>query len=358
MEMHDAYLAEPSGVLPVHNGNSYIEAHSLENSKNVSQNSYLHDFVLSSPQIKESQQFGLVGFMTKSALQDNGNIKLRPDDPPTTMSSTTGPEQGWWGWEPTDNYYFDAFGSNLPSYGIQQVEVIGHKIPSFWNFPDYYMNDAEYSYLLDGGASGSTPPPGSGNCFLSQVIDWAFIEAREGHNLDGNVPSKDGVPLGKSGVTIGSGFDIGQHSAQEIRDLNLGADLTARLLPFATLKGQLAVDKLSQVGLHITQSEEMLINAQVHSDKAVNLIVAYDNAVGYGAFYKLPGAAQTIIASVSFQYGSLAIATPNFWNDVIHKDWGAAIAELRNFGDDYGPRRNLEADYLQSALNNGKLPVC
>ena len=40
----------------------------------------------------------------------------------------------------------------------------------------------------------------------------------------------------KSGVTIATGFDLGQHNKQQIKNLKLPAALEAKLLPFALSK--------------------------------------------------------------------------------------------------------------------------
>ena len=85
-------------------------------------------------------------------------------------------------------------------------------------------------------------------------------------------------------------------------------------------------------------------------------MVLYDSAVGIaGAFYDLPGEAQTVIASVSFQYGNLAIKAPNFWHQVVEMNWSGAEANLRHFGDDFATRRNAEADMLKTARDAGRL---
>lgn len=64
-------------------------------------------------------------------------------------------------------------------------------------------------------------------------------------------------------------------------------------------------------------------------------------------FSRLPSEAQTVIASVSFQYGvNLDLRAPRFWRAVASQDWAAAVAELRRFGDAYPTRRRREADLL------------
>lgn len=156
-------------------------------------------------------------------------------------------------------------------------------------------------------------------------------------------------------MTIASGFDLGAHSAADLAKLSLGASMTDKLDDYLGLKGQAAVDRLTARPLTISSEEADLINATLHSHKLAPLVVAYDAVTGWGSFYNLPREAMTVLASVSFQYGDLAKATPNFWSQMTKMDWNGALANLRNFGDAYTTRRNLEADLLEQALSSGTL---
>jgi len=61
-------------------------------------------------------------------------------------------------------------------------------------------------------------------------------------------------------------------------------------------------------------------------------------------FDDLPAEAQTVIMSVSFQYGAnLSVATPKFWKAVLSQDWKEVSKLLKAFGDVYKTRRNKEA---------------
>ena len=63
-------------------------------------------------------------------------------------------------------------------------------------------------------------------------------------------------------------------------------------------------------------------------------------------FFDLPAQAQTVIASVAFQYGNLQHRTPTFWHAVTAQDWRAAVQCLMDFKDAYRTRRMHEADLL------------
>ena len=175
-------------------------------------------------------------------------------------------------------------------------------------------------------------------------IDWDFISAREGGQyLEGYVPDAEGS---KSGVSVATGFDIGQRNQTDLELLGLSAELVEKLAVYCELTGQEAVDLLAETPLTITEDEADQIDKASKSDAVADLEAAYDKASTV-TFRSLPGEAQTVIASVSFQYGSLKKKTPTFWGIVIIQDWAGAITELRDFGDSYPTRRGLEADLLE-----------
>ena len=228
-------------------------------------------------------------------------------------------------------------------------------IPGTSPYPDYGDYDSPYippdewdANYHDNGASQG----GGGDSSGGAEVDWSFIEELEGNRLDGYIPKDGNVILGNSGVTIASGLDLGQNSLAGLKELNLSKDLTDKLSPYLELKGTEAQAKLDSIPLNITATEALEINSAVHGKALNDLVVKYDSAVGAGEFYKLPTEAQTVIASVGFQYGNLATSAPKFWAEATSKDWSGAISELRDFGDVYNTRRSKEADLLQRYLNN------
>jgi len=176
-------------------------------------------------------------------------------------------------------------------------------------------------------------------------IDWKFISDKEGGSkTDGYVPNPEGS---KSGVTIATGFDLG---ARSIKDLEgLPASLKSKLAPFMGLQGVVAAEALkNRGGLVITQQEAGLIDKMSKGQALKKLKREWNKnaAIMKGkTFDELSGAQKTVAASVAFQYGSLSKA-PKFRNAAQSGDWDGAIGELRNFGDDYGSRRQSEADFL------------
>lgn len=182
---------------------------------------------------------------------------------------------------------------------------------------------------------------------MPDLIDYTFIAAREGsRKLEGYVPA---AKVSKSGVTIATGFDLGQRNRADLTALSLPMSLIDTLAPYLGIKGTDAEKLLKETPLKITLLEANTIDRAVKQKLVVTLTDRYDTADDNSrrtAFADLPAEAQTVIASVAFQYGNLATTAPRFWRAVCAQDWATAEKELRNFGDAYPSRRSLEAGLL------------
>jgi len=177
-------------------------------------------------------------------------------------------------------------------------------------------------------------------------INFGFISELEGGaTCIGYVPD---AKHSKSGVTVATGFDIGQRSSKDLHTL-LPNEIAAKLALFCQLKGLAAQDALTKAPLKITKHEAQVID-ECSKKHFVNLTQQRYNQRSKVPFEQLPEQAQTVIASVAFQYGSLAKRCPTFWGFVIDQNWLAMVDELRNFGDRYSSRRHKEADYF---INSG-----
>lgn len=186
-------------------------------------------------------------------------------------------------------------------------------------------------------------------------IDLAFLARLEGDTPEGYVPARRGVPIGQSGVTVGMGVDLGRRTAGDLGRLGLSAALINRLHPYLGKRRQAAQQALAAQPLRLSDDECRQLSLAVLGEFLGRLARRYDAAAPKDApsqpFAALPAAAQTVIASVAWQYGAdLARACPIFWSLVIRQNWAGAAAELENFGDDYGSRRRKEAKLLRTLL--------
>ena len=174
------------------------------------------------------------------------------------------------------------------------------------------------------------------------MIDYAFIAELEGNSTTGYVPNPE---TSISGVTIASGFDLGQRDDDEL-DKAFEPTLAVKLKPYTGMIKAEAVACLQANPLQVSEAEAETINRYAHSQAEQSIRNQWQNSDAINPFDALPDQCQTVVASVSFQYGNLASRTPNFWRQVTAEDWDGAEANLRNFGDAYGTRRNKEADLL------------
>ncbi len=176
------------------------------------------------------------------------------------------------------------------------------------------------------------------------MIQWNFIARQEGVRYVGYVPDPK---TSKSGVTVGCGVDIGHMTDDEFNALPVL--LQNKIEPYRHLVGRLAIQKINSSPLMLDTYEVNTLN-QIIFDKLSSELREDYNRAG-GAWDTLTDEQQTCIMSVAFQYGVLAAKTPKFWKDVVTHDWDSAIAELENFGDDYGSRRIQEANLLRGTLS-------
>ena len=189
-------------------------------------------------------------------------------------------------------------------------------------------------------------------------VDFAFISQLEGGQLlEGYVPDPGGS---QSGVTVATGFDLGSRNTQSLQNLGLPTPLVNKLAKYCGKTRFIAEQFLFRNPLTITAQEAALIDAASKSSAINALIGRYDRALparsSLPRFEQLPGEAQTVIASVAFQYGDLPSRTPKFWKTVTEQRWQAAVAELRDFGDSYQPRRLKEANLLSQVVSGSRPP--
>ena len=185
---------------------------------------------------------------------------------------------------------------------------------------------------------------------LYSNVDFDFIMAQEGFKKTAYVPrdKKDkSKALENSGVTIASGFDLGQRNIGDLKGLS--TSLVNKLSPYLGLKKQDAIDAIDAIKgtpLTITLAEANDINAFAKKTELDRLIKRWDSTSNT-KWDDLTKEQATAVASVGFQYGNLATETPRFWGFATDGDWDNVSKELRNFKDEYKSRRKREANYLE-----------
>lgn len=178
------------------------------------------------------------------------------------------------------------------------------------------------------------------------MIDWAFIASLEGADvLTGYVPN----PAGSlSGVTIATGVDLGHLGNGAF--LGLPEQVQALVTPYLGLFGAAAVKALQAKPLRITAAQARALDAAAEAAVLGPLKMRWAR-YAKTPFDALPGRAQTVLASVAYQYGAgLDQRCPRFWGCMTRQDWQSAISELHAFGDAYEARHLKEAAYLRPLL--------
>ncbi len=186
---------------------------------------------------------------------------------------------------------------------------------------------------------------------------FAYIAKLEGDQwLRGYVPfkGKTGIVAGQSGMTVASGFDLGQWSKDELKGLGLPSDVFAQVLPFSAplhfkklKKLQVAekVGKTAPVPVLGKPSAD-LCDGAVFDREMKRAIAKWDGnkSDNVPSFRKLPSAWQTVWLSF-FYYLDLV----NFVDLAVVGQWQAAIQALRT-GTTYKDRTTQEANLLPTKL--------
>lgn len=229
---------------------------------------------------------------------------------------------------------------------------------------------------------------------MKNMVDWSVIDKYEITTSFGYAIPNDE----KSGITIGSGFDLGQHSVQQIDALPISENLKVKLIPFAGLKGAAARNTLYKVpkdgafdprqplssqiqsparaivsnkqssahilksstsGLDLDPAEIVQLNDAVRSNKLNKIIQKYDLVAsrdGGIPFSTIPASCQTAITSFCWQYGEnintkdVGDRRRKYWDLIVKGDWTNTVEHIfsafmgvseKNFA-----RRRMEEIYL------------
>jgi len=175
-------------------------------------------------------------------------------------------------------------------------------------------------------------------------IDTRFIDKVEGPSLKAEVP---GPRSSQSGVTIGSGVDLGQMNVSEFNQLTISNALKAKLRPYLGLKKQRAVAYLKAHPLKIT-AEEMNELTLAEENRVLKPLMENYKKSSHSSFEQLPAQAQTVLFSFAYQYGpgfKYKASTRQLWNYFVAQNWTKVKEELRGYKQ-YSSRRREEAQLI------------
>ncbi len=189
------------------------------------------------------------------------------------------------------------------------------------------------------------PQQNKGISITQTKIDNNFLAKLEGTKLKAYVPA---VKKSKSGVTVGTGFDLGQMHAAEFKQLPLNASLKAKLAPYVGLKQNKALAFLKAHPLSITPKELEEVD-EIAANKILKPLAAMYAKSSGKSFTSLPSEAQTVIFSYAYQHGpgfmTKGSTAKKLWHYFVAENWQKASQALKR-SKLYATRRVQEAKLL------------
>ncbi|MFA6303647.1 MAG: pesticin C-terminus-like muramidase [Legionella sp.] len=189
-------------------------------------------------------------------------------------------------------------------------------------------------------------------------IDFSKVPKFEGEqSLNGYVPmNSNGTVIGKSGITIATGFDIGQHSAQEIKNFHFPKALEKKLLPFVNATKDEAIKLLPLAKqITLTKHEADLLDYSAAKSYIKSTFQTWDSRKFENTpeFNQLSKAQQTVLYLRTFHQGTGMPDTAvshNFYQAALKNNWNDAARYLKNYhvkDQWYKDRVAKEAKFLQ-----------
>lgn len=167
----------------------------------------------------------------------------------------------------------------------------------------------------------------------------------------GYVPcNRDGVPLGASGITVGTGVDLGQQTGSGLLDMGVPEALVRKLIPYIGLKRGAAQDAIKRQPLILTSAEVDALDSAVIGRYVRDIAARYDKDNPSATFAEIPYQAQAVIVSILYQRGLGSPSKfPNTWKLLLNGDWPGAAAKFCNatLWDGYQTRRAAEGKILR-----------
>lgn len=175
-----------------------------------------------------------------------------------------------------------------------------------------------------------------------------FLLEQEGFETRTYLPKKNGIVIGRSGLTFGGGIDIGQMGLREFKALGLPQDVEYALLPYVGKKGSEALAVEREIGHFNIPAEVAMDITRRHIEKSKQQL-----RKAYPEFDSISVQQQAVALSLLHNYGNGALKYKTM-KAVIKGDLLQAIALLRDPEEwsnvELHPRRNREADLLQSLV--------
>ena len=154
-----------------------------------------------------------------------------------------------------------------------------------------------------------------------------LLATRDGGKWEGS-SSKLYVPSSseKSGATVGTGFDIGQLDEAGLKKLNLPEATYKKLLPYISMKGDVARDYLKTNPLELTKEEVKSIDRKVVAKTIEQVKSRMDDVT---AWDDMTESEKFAAIAAQHQYGNATMLPVQFGK----RDWKGARANLNTWSD-------------------------
>ncbi len=155
--------------------------------------------------------------------------------------------------------------------------------------------------------------------------------------------------MDSSGVTIGTGIDLGAYDDQTLLGYGLPARIVNPLRPYMGLKRGDALVTLYRIPLTISiEAAALLDECVIAGDCKAYIAPAYEQDSGV-TFESLPPQAQAVVFSVCYQYGVAGWRrfAPITWGHMCRREWCEAAEELMTGFRPYADRRRIEGELLR-----------
>lgn len=137
---------------------------------------------------------------------------------------------------------------------------------------------------------------------------------------------EDYMVMGRSGVTIATGCDLGQQTAAGLRAMGISASLVEHFAPYLERSCDMAIAALHRCPCSITDAECDALDLAVHSDYVRRCALLYDSASSV-PFAAIPREAQAVVAHLFYHLGGPQ-KYPQTWRALIRQEWRVAAAKL------------------------------
>lgn len=177
----------------------------------------------------------------------------------------------------------------------------------------------------------------------------AYIPCRKRNFTGREDPAACGDVIGASGVTVGTGLDLGQQAEADLRRMGIPEPLIATFSPYLGKSKSGAVAALATAPLTLSDAECDVVDNAVHDDYLRRAADLFDRQSEGLSFADAPQEAQAVIVSLFYQLGS-PYGTPGYrktWALLCAGDWAGAAYELRHGFTRYANRRAAEGVLLE-----------